>query len=175
MEDSLSIIFAIMLSLILMFIFPLIDSWNLQDNLSYCVAYAATVDFVDTARNVGYITEDIYDSFYSKLLATGNTYDISMEHRKYNEQVNVYLNMYTNEILQDMAKEETVTNPDGTTKTQVKGIHRLDFHDYFYVTVRNTNRTQATILSDFFTSSIGTNTKIVVVYGGIVWSARDEV
>ena len=70
MEDSLSIIFAIMLSLILMFMFPLIDSWDLQDNLSYTIAYASTVDFVDTARNTGYISKELYDNFYAKLLAT---------------------------------------------------------------------------------------------------------
>jgi hypothetical protein len=162
MEDTLSIIFAILIALILMFLFPLVDSWDLQDNLSYAIAYSATVDFVDTARNTGYISSDLYDTFQNKLLATGNTYDITLEHREFNEDLKAYLSVYTNEIEKDLAD---------SSKSH---IHKLDKYDYFYVTVKNTNRTQATVINDFFSSSHGTNTKIAVAYGGVVWSVRDE-
>ncbi len=159
MEDSLSIVFAILLSMILMFIFPLIDVWNLQDNLSFVLAYSATVDFVDTARNTGYIGYDLYDDFQRKLAATGNTYNITMEHRKFNEDLGNYLNTYTYEILDNINK---------------KKVHRLDKYDYFYVTVKNTNKTQATVVSEFLAGGADTTTKIAVAYGGIVWSGRDE-
>ena len=159
MEDTLSIIFAIMISLILMFLFPLVDAWDLQDNLSYAIAYSATVDFVDTARNTGYISRDLYDSFQGKLLATGNTFEVTLEHREFNEDLKAYLNKYTNEI-------EKVLDSGNN--------YKLDKYDYFYVTVKNSNRTQATIINDFFSSSHGTNTKIAVAYGGVVWSVRDE-
>ena len=168
MEDSLSIVFAMIVSLILMFLFPMIDSWSLQDNLSYVVCYAATVDFVDTARNTGYISQELYDSFLSKLLATGNTYDITMEHREFNEDLKAYLNTYTYEILNDI--EKGIKDKDGNPQH----VHKMDKQDYFYVTIKNTNRTQASLLSDFFSSSTGTNAKIAVAYGGVVWSSRDE-
>lgn len=160
MEDSLSIIFAVIISLLLMFLFPMIDTWEMQDNLSYVVVYSAVTDFVDTIRNTGYITAEAYDAFLTKINATGNTFSVSLEHREFNEDLDAYLNTYTNEILKAVDGDE--------------GVYKLDKYDYFYVTVKNTNRTQATVLSDFLSSHAGDNFKIGVSYGGIVWSVRDN-
>ena len=168
MEDSLSIIFAVIVSLLLMFLFPMIDTWEMQDNLSYVVVYSAVTDFVDTVRNTGYITEDAYKSFLNKIHTTGNTFTVTMEHREFNEDIGAYLNTYTNEILD--AIEVGWVNSENLRQYSYK----LDKFDYFYVTVKNTNRTQATVLSDFLSSSAGDNFKIGVSYGGIVWSVRDE-
>lgn len=168
MEDSLSIIFAVIVSLLLMFLFPMIDTWEMQDNLSYVVVYSTVTDFVDTIRNTGYITEEAYESFLTKLQATGNTYSVTMEHREFNEDLNAYLNTYTNEILKTMDKGWLDENGNRQYS------YKLDKYDYFYITVKNTNRTQATVLSDFLASHAGDNFKIGVSYGGIVWSVRDE-
>lgn len=168
MEDTLSIIFAIILSIILMFMFPLIDTWDLQDNLSYVVAYASTVDFVDAVRNTGYISRDAWDNYQNKLASTGNTYDVSMEHRRFNNDLSAYLNTYTLEIEDDL--EKGILDNNGNRQY----VHKLDKYDYFYVTIKNTNRTQASILSDFFASGGSTNVKIAVAYGGVVWSVRDD-
>ncbi len=159
MEDSLSIIFAFIIAIILMFFVPLLDTWELQDNLSYVLTYAAVTDFVDTVRNTGYISQSAYDAFLLELGATGNTYDVTMEHREFNEDIDAYLNTYTNEIV------KTIDNDK---------IYKLDKYDYFYVTVKNTNLTQATVLTNFFASDADTNFKIGVAYGGVVWSVRDE-
>lgn len=164
MEDSLSIIFAVIISLLLMFLFPMIDTWEMQDNLAYVVVYSAVTDFVDTVRNTGYISEDTYEAFLSKIYATGNTYSVSLEHRAFNQDIHAYLNTYTNEILDAIAD-------DGDENTE--DVYKLNKYDYFYVTVKNTNRTQATVLSDFLSSSAGDNFKIGVSYGGVVWSVRD--
>lgn len=160
MEDSLSIVFAMIVALVLMFIVPLVDTWELQDNLSYVVTYAAVTDFVDTVRNTGYISPEVYGSFLTTLSATGNTYDVTMEHREFNEDIDAYLNTYTNKIVAEI---------DAHKK------YKLDKYDYFYVTVKNTNRTQASILSGFFASEDASNFKIGVSYGGVVWSARDDL
>lgn len=168
MEDSLSIIFAVIISLLLMFLFPMIDTWEMQDNLSYVVVYSAVTDFVDTIRNTGYITQDALDAFESKIYATGNTFSVTLEHREFNEDFNAYLNTYTNEIL------DTINDGWLDENGNRQYSYKLDKYDYFYVTVKNTNRTQATILSDFLSSSAGDNFKIGVSYGGIVWSVRDE-
>lgn len=159
MEDSLSIVFAMIVALILMFFVPLLDTWELQDNLSYVVTYAAVTDFVDTVRNTGYISPEGYDAFMTTILSTGNTFDVTMEHREFNEDIDVYLNTYTNTIL------ETLDAGDN---------YKLDKYDYFYVTVKNTNRTQATVINQFFSSNNNSNFKIGASYGGVVWSVRDE-
>ncbi len=169
MGDSLSIIFAVIVALIIMFIVPLVDAWELQDNLSYVVTYAAVTDFVDTVRNTGYISMDNYKSFMSALNSTGNTYAVSMEHRAFNSVISsdmientgkymsAYLNTYTNNI---MAQLQT-------------GVYKLDKYDYFYVTVKNTNRTQASIINNIV-SNDASNFKIGCAYGGVVWATRDE-
>ena len=159
MEDSLSIMFAMIVALVLMFFVPLVDTWELQDNLSYVVTYAAVTDFVDTVRNTGYISPDNYNAFLSNLAATGNTYDVTMEHRSFNEDIDAYLNTYTNEIVFELDHGNN---------------YKLDKYDYFYVTVKNTNRTQASIINSIATSEDVSNFKIGVSYGGVVWSVRDE-
>ncbi len=159
MEDSLSIIFAIIVSLLLMFLFPLIDTWEMQDNLSYVVVYSAVVEFVDTARNVGFVSDDTYTAFANKVNATGNTYDITMEHKQFIPDVVGYVNHYTSQIIAGISDDDQKYN--------------FNKYDYFYVTVKNTNRTQATLLSDFLTGASDSNFKIGVSYGGVVWSVRD--
>ncbi|MBR4110902.1 MAG: hypothetical protein IKK43_04375 [Clostridia bacterium] len=160
MEDSLAIVFAILVSIILMFLFPLLDTWELQDNLSYATTYAAVVDFVDTVRNVGYISPEAYYNFESKLMMTGNTFSVRLEHRKFIEDggVNDYLNTYTNEIM---------------AKLDAGEIYPLNQWDYFYVTIKNTNKTQASVIQNFLFAGADETFKIGTAYGGIVW-ARSE-
>lgn len=158
MEDTLSIVFALIISILIMFLFPLMDTWDLQDNLSYVTTYATVVDFVDTVRNTGYISPEVYYAFETKLETTGNTFDVTMEHRKFIEDVSNYQNVYTNDI---MAKISSGTN------------YELDKYDYFYVTVKNTNKTQATVIREFLFANEETSFKIGVAYGGIVWAVSE--
>ena len=51
MGDSLSIVFATIVASLLLFLFPMIDTWERQDDLSYMAAYSAVVDTVDAVRN----------------------------------------------------------------------------------------------------------------------------
>ncbi len=154
-----------------MFIVPLMDTWELQDNLSYVITYAAVTDFVDTCRNVGYVSLESYLDFQSKLRSTGNTFDISLEHR--NQKTipftlpdntvhtrTVYLNSYTSQI------EADLYNPD-------LGRYYLEKYDYFYVTVKNTNVTQASVINKLVAND-STNFKIGCAYGGCVWSSSAE-
>lgn len=170
MEDSLSIIFAIIVALVIMFIVPLMDTWELQDNLSYVVTYAAVTDFVDTCRNVGYISLDSYLNFEQTLNSTGNTFAISMEHRDQkiisngSKTTPVYLNTYTNDILSQLYSLD---------ENGLNRVYKLGKYDYFYVTVKNTNTTQASIINRIVASD-STNFKIGCAYGGCVWSTSAE-
>ena len=148
-----------------MFIVPLMDTWELQDNLSYVVTYAAVTDFVDTCRNVGYVSLDSYLQLQKTLNSTGNTFAISMEHRDQKNiaitggsQRTVYINYYTNQILDQL---------------YASNIYPLGKYDYFYVTVKNTNKTQASIINKIV-SNDSSNFKIGCAYGGCVWSSGGE-
>ncbi|MBQ9267760.1 MAG: hypothetical protein IJ217_05770 [Clostridia bacterium] len=158
MEDSLAIVFAVIVAIFIMFIFPLLDTWELQDSLSYTTTYATVTDFVDTVRNTGYISQEVYSAFENRLGMTGNSFAITMEHRKFIEDVGAYMNVYTNEI---------------ERKLDTDGVYRLDKYDYFYVTVRNTNKTQATVIREFVYANNEESFKIGTAYGGIVWAISE--
>lgn len=157
MEDSLITIFSIILAVLLMFIFPLMDTWERQDDISYMSVYANVVEFVDSARNLGYITKDMYDSFIRSVYATGNSYQITLEHRNFelvpDFESGVYVNTYTNSIIEKL-------NSDGR--------YDMEQGDYFYVSVKNTNKTQATQLQEVIYASSQETFKIGVPYGGMV-------
>lgn len=161
MEDSLTIIFTFVIAVLLMFIFPLMDTWERQDDMSYMLAYSKVVDFVDSVRNTGYFTENMLGQLESDLSATGNIFEVQLEHRRliyapeeYSGEIG-YLYSFNEQIY-----EELENNPE----------HRylLDKGDYFYVSVKNTNKTQSTLVKEFLYSSMMNSFKIGVPYGGMV-------
>ena len=149
MEDSLIVIFSIILAVVLMFLFPIMDTWERQDDISYMMVYSATVEFVDSARNLGYITTNMYDDFLTSLSATGNKFDVTLEHRERIYSINGYRNIYTTQIEKELYSGEALTN-------------------YFYVSIKNTNKTQSTLLKDVLYASPQETFKIGVPYGGMV-------
>ena len=159
MGDSLSVIFATMVAAIIMFLFPMIDTWERQDDLSYIAAYTAVVNTVDAVRNTGRLTEDMYNDLVTKLTATGNRFNIQLEHRASYYVSDgaggyevVYLNNYNTDIL-------NVLETSGEYTDFRKG-------DYFYISVKNTNMTQATVLKQNLYGTKMEAFKIGVPYGG---------
>ena len=154
MEDSLIVVFSIIIALLQMFLFPIMDTWERQDDISYMAAYSAVVEFVDSARNLGFITSKMYDKFQESLYATGNRFDITIEHRKRIYEINAYKNIYTNEI------DSILSSNDGK--------YYLAAGDYLYVSIKNTNKTQSTLLKEFLYATPQETFKIGVPYGGMV-------
>lgn len=172
MDDSLAVIFATIVAILLMFIFPLMDTWERQDDLSYMLAYSIVVDFVDTVRNTGYMTESMIMDFEEQLAATGNTYHIQYEHREivympYTDaagetRYKVGYLYHFNEDIEEAIDVDRATNPDDPKYTNFqKG-------DYFFVSIKNTNKTQSTIVKEFLYASTLETFKIGVPYGGMV-------
>lgn len=169
MGDSLSTVFTMIIAAIVMFLFPMLDSFERQDDLSYMAVYTATVDFVDAVRNTGVLTKEMYDSYLTQILGTGNTYDVTLEHREYKVVPGaaagtseiVYLNHYSSEI-EDYLYSDSVDTP-----------YKYPFNkgDYFYVSVKNTNKTQATVLKQTTYGTLIETFKIGVPYGGQIKSS----
>ncbi len=179
LELSLSKILGVFIALILMFGYPLYQQAQRQDNLSQIVAQSAVTEFVDASRTKGYITPTMYSDLTRKLGATGNQYDIAMEHlhKKYmpeyvdpadptgfkNSFTTYFDGHYTDEIMKRLFPDNTlaIDNPE-RRYVMAEG-------DFFTVKVKNINRTMATILQDFFLNgNTGDNTKIYMPYGGMV-------
>ena len=164
MEDSLIVIFSMILAVILMFVFPIMDTWERQDDISYMSVYASVVEFVDSVRNLGYITPTMYTQFLQEINATGNRYEVTLEHRKriYTPEINAYKNIYTTTI------EDILFN-------QKKEYRDMAAGDYFYVSIKNTNKTQSTLIKEVVYASRQETFKIGVPYGGMVRNTPSEI
>ena len=156
MEDSLIVIFSMILAVVLMFVFTIMDTWERQDDISYMAVYSDVVEFVDAVRNTGKITPNMYNQFLQSITATGNRFEVTMEHRKRLYSFNAYKNIYTN-----------------TIETALKTGNYDDFTagDYFYVSIKNTNKTQSTLIKEVLYASQQETFKIGVPYGGMVRSS----
>lgn len=154
MEDSLIVVFSMILAVILMFVFPIMDTWERQDDISYMSVYANVVEFVDSVRNLGYITPTMYSQFLQSINATGNRYEVTLEHRRRIYDINGYMNVYTTTI------EEVLNSGNDYTD--------MEAGDYFYVSIKNTNKTQSTLIKEVVFASRQETFKIGVPYGGMV-------
>ncbi len=168
MSDTVVTVIAIFLAAILMFIFPLMSTADRTDDISNQAVDTATTEFVDEIRSTGKITQDNYDSFVQVISSTGNAFEVEIEvqilddnpGKKVTEAEmtkvgeNYYYSQYTSQILNDV-------NDDG--------VMFLKEGDIVTVTVRNTNRTIATILKDFVYRVTGNNSaSITAQHSGIV-------
>jgi hypothetical protein len=170
MDDILISIFAIVLSVILMFIFPLMTMSDRTDDISQLTVDIATIEFVDEVRTSGKITESEYSKFTSNLASTGNTYNIDLEISIKDENPgrimttassdgsdigeNLYYSVYTSQI------EQTINN---------NGEYILKEGDIFSVSVKNTNQTISQQLKNFFYSVVGKDTYIIAAsHAGLV-------
>ncbi len=169
MDDILISIFAIVLSVVLMFIFPLMTMSDRNDDVAQLTVDIATIEFVDTVRTTGVITRSEYDKFTSNIASTGNTYNIELEVSIKDENPgrkmtansggsdigeNVYYSIYTSQI------EEMI---------RTKEEYKLKEGDVFSVSVKNTNQTISQQLKNFFYTVVGKDTYIIAAaHAGLV-------
>jgi hypothetical protein len=88
--DTLSKAFALILAVLILYMFPISETYERQDDISYIVALESVTSFVDSARKLGYITPTMYDELVKNLEKTGNTYNIVMEHQ-HKQYIPVYI------------------------------------------------------------------------------------
>lgn len=168
MDDILISIFAIVLSVILMFIFPLMTMSDRADDISQLTVDIATIEFVDEVRTTGIITQSEYEKFTSNIGSTGNTYNIELEVRIKDENPgrimtaesngdvgeNVYYSIYTSQI-------ENIIRTNGE--------YKLKEGDVFSASVKNTNQTISQQLKNFFYTVVGKDTYIIAAsHAGLV-------
>lgn len=133
MDDNLQRVFSVLLSVIILFILPLYITFEKIDDISYSLALKITSNFVDNVNAKGYVTEEMYNDFVSRLTVTGMTYDIKMEHvakkytpayYAYNEN-NVLLNtfdysIYSSYINKDASEGNVEINGTRYNKDNIK-------------------------------------------------------
>ena len=155
MSDTLITIIGIFLAALLMFVFPLMAVSNTQDGVAQVAVQSLVSEFVNNAATKGKITLNDYNGFLTKLNATGNTYDVQLEHKimttnpnkGIDEQLgeNLYYSVYNNTILD-------------RTNGVYSGEYILKKGDYIICKVKNTNITIGSQVKNFLYSIVGRDT-----------------
>ena len=166
MEESLSKFVTAILAIIIMFIFPVYIAYEKKDDISYALAVRYTQDFVDKVRSKGYLTRELYQDYASRLLTTGNTYKIELEHRyvrfdSNSEAVGSEVSAVRNEEI--YSTEHILNFMDNNEEHK----YVMNVGDNFNVKIKNTNVTMATIIYNIVTVNMNkNNVRIHVDYGG---------
>lgn len=169
--NSFSKIIAFLLAVIIMFIGPLLYMAQKQDAISQNYISKETSQFVDSIKNTGFISREMYQAFITKIDLTNNLYNIEIVHSHkiveplYDENTGIFLknyriyyrNTYQDEILDtfDQGKE-----------------YYFDRGDYISATVVNRTKTLAVKLMELLYRTDIPDEQILVSYGGMI---RDEV
>lgn len=168
MGDSLITIIAIFLAAILMFVFPLMSLSERTDDISQLAVHSTTTEFVDKIKTTGKITLDDYEQFLSTITATGNTFDVEILIQQLDENPgvkttqaettkigeNLYYNIYTSQVMEELNSKSRKVLKEG---------------DIVSVTVKNTNRTIAQMLRNFFYMISGDDSyQVYAQHSGVV-------
>ena len=164
MGDTIITIVAIFIVALLMLIYPLLSIAQNNENVSQLAVQNIVREFVYEVTTAGVIRKADVERLEQNLLATGNTFDIEYRVALLDENPgkktvmvhsdaigeNLRFSIFTSTILD--AIYCTASCP---TNCNVHGAFPLSKGDTVTVTVRNTNRTIAQLLRDFFYSAIG--------------------
>lgn len=168
MGDSLITIIAIFLAALLLFVFPLMSLSERNDDITLLAVQTATNEFVDSVRTTGKLTMDNWSKYISTISATGISVDAEIEIQVLDENPgvkttqenmtkigeNVYYTIYTSQVQEKLNQDGKITLKEG---------------DMISVNVKNTNKTIAQILRNFFYSISGNDSyQIAAKHGGVV-------
>jgi len=179
LNDIFSKVIALILAVVLLYIFPVENLLTRQDEITKVFVLNETAKFVDSVRNLGYITPLMYSQFLRALSSTGNEYNVSMEHRHLSIDP-VYIDpvdntsfqhdfntnektCYTDQILDCLFPPAAVPDEDR--------YYYMSKGDYFTVYVYNKNKTAAAKVQQMLIMAELPVKRIIVNYGGMV---RDE-
>ncbi|WP_410768612.1 hypothetical protein [Fontibacillus sp. BL9] len=179
MSNALSKITAALLAVILLYLFPAIQSAQREEDLRVLAAYNSLVQFTDAIRTKGYLSPEMYEDFSRELEYTGTIYDIELEHRqkKYHPEYGdpadpatfmddfsvVYDSYFTTAFLQVMYP---ATLPAGNSALRK---YKLEAGDYVNVTLEKRSQTAFDALTGFISGLFpGSGHSQRLVYGGMV-------
>jgi len=166
--ETIVTIVAIFLAAILIGIFPLMSIAERNDDIAQLSVQTAIAEFVDNVRKTGKITNDNYGELVSKIYATGNTYDITMEAQILDENPskkttqadetkigeNIYYSVFTTQIEKELQDNNKYPLKEG---------------DIIRVSAANSNNTISQMLKNFFYSLSGNSTySIVASQSGVI-------
>lgn len=139
-SDSLWKILGILLAGILLYVTPLISAYEREDALIASYVDTETREFSEKIQEIGYLDKNMYMDFTSKLAATGNVYDIELEHLSKNYEKESFLKQtdYTEDLYYNGTYEEDILD-----EINIGNKYKMKVGDFFFVTVKNKNLTKS--------------------------------
>lgn len=169
--DSFSKMIAIFLAAILMYITPLLYMAQKQDSISQIYIYSETSRFIDSIKNSGYVSRNMYEDFIKRIDKTGNLYEIEVTHC--HRRVEPLVDINTNDILRDFSIYYYNTYADEIFEAfDLNQDYYFNRGDYISIKVTNRNKTTAISILESFLSRDIEDQQILVTYGGMI---RDEI
>lgn len=161
MDDILLRVFSVIISVLILFILPLYITFEKIDDISYSLALKITSNFVDNVNAKGYLTQEMYDDFISRLSVTGMVYDVKMEHvaKKYspvyyaniNEKIDTFdYSMYALDV--DKAANDEIISLSGiqVKKSNLKysyGVSEIKYTNKQILNKMNSSDTKAYLMT----------------------------
>lgn len=156
MEHAFSRMMAIFTAVTMFFFVPLVINLQRQENLVQLAVMQDTVEFVDSVRNMGVLTEDMYQRYENKIRQLQGGLEVYMVHTTNSLQMG-----------EDSIEKISVikTENEIVNGLDEEGIYKLQQGDYFRVEVKCKN-------TGMFQQRINTDTEVsnstYVYYGGSV-------
>jgi len=157
-QESLWKILSILICVVMLFVVPVLLSYQRQDAITYNMVQIEVDKISEKVRESGYIDHSMLVELYSYLDASGNKYEVELEHLAKafaSDGLNMkvyYDGTYTDDII------------DGINMNQRYSMHVGDF---FYIHIKNSGKTKSQLVNSIFGSSSG-GPGIVIVSGGLV-------
>ncbi len=143
MGDTAMVIVAIGVAVVIIFVFPLVEIANKQDEVTTMEVSELTTEFVNRITNTGRLTSEDLNNFKQELAASGS-YDVQIKLQKIDENLskkeyaaqvtigdNTYYVMYPTQVM------EALRGDGSSDDTEIP----LQQGDLVYVYVINTNQT----------------------------------
>lgn len=127
MEQAFGRIVAVFTAVIMLFIAPLVINLQRQENLIHLAVMQHTVEFVDSVRNMGVLTEDMLFRYESQIRQLKGGLEIFMTHT----QENIQEKNGQVEVVQVLNTECEIREALDTS-----GSYELQMGDYFRVEVK---------------------------------------
>lgn len=173
MDTVLGKVFSIGLVVLLLFIYPLMQMLDHQDASTRVFVLTETTKLVDSVRNIGRLTPEMYEGYLNRISATGLVYEIRMEHlhRQYDP---VYIDPLEEDSFQNDYRinfrsffTEDILNTIYPSDSEV-GEYAFDQRDYFSIKLVNKTATLSTKVKQLFFGSGLPDESIFVQYGGMI-------
>ena len=165
-ENSLWKILAFIIAIILMFVAPMMTMYDRQDAITYSVAFSAVGEMADVTRELGRLKAMNYERMMDLLTATGNTYEVQVEHYK-----KVYVPVYNNAgIFMNDYKitYEGSFNADILAVLEATGDYKMSAGDLFFVHLENSSKTKGQVIREILLNQSDSLPNIIVRSGGMI-------